>query len=685
MNQCGDREYSQKLKLSQRERAEARLAELPPAGEIDQRPAEEILQDLRVHQIELEMQNDQLRRAQLALEESRDRYLDLYEFAPVGYLTLTPTGLVTNANLSGAALLGVERLKLLQHRFAPYVTPLDRDRWHTLLLSVATHHNRQHADMNIQRPDGSVIHASLDCLCLTNGDQAPTVRVAITDITERKEAEQAIRASQEQLRLFIEQAPLSIAMLNPDMNYLATSRRWIDEFGRGQTDLVGRNYYDVHPDLSAEWQQIHRRALAGEACNNDEDKWVRADGSEHWLRWAVHPWTTATGKVGGIVISAEDITERKRSELALRDTARRKDEFLAMLAHELRNPLAPIRNAAHIIGRLGLDEPKIKWAQEVIETQVSHLAHMVDDLLDISRIVCGKIALKREAVELGPLIDQVIASARLLAEDKELRLTARLPNQAVWLEGAPVRLAQVLLNLLDNAVKYTPPGGQIDFDAHLAGEEIEIVIHDNGSGIHPALLPHVFDLFQQDERSPDRSQGGLGIGLTLVQRLVEMHGGRVAAHSPGQDQGATFTVWLPLGVATPEPVEHPGQSSNEAPPGIRVLVVDDDHAVADSTAVLLDMEGYRAHIAHSGEEALKLVNEFHPQVILLDIGLKGMDGFEAAQRLRELPEGKHLRLIAVTGYGDAETKERALECGCDRFLVKPMVWSALEALLREAV
>ena len=524
------------------------------------RPVEEILHELQVHQIELEMQNEELRRAQLALEESRDRYLDLYEFAPVGYITLSPTGIVANANLTGAALLGVERLKLLHHRFAPCVSPHDRDRWHALLIDVVKHREPKRADVDILRPDGTVAHVRLDCLYLSTENEVPTVRVAITDITEQQEA-----------------------------------------------------------------------------------------------------------------------------EIALRDADRRKDEFLAMLAHELRNPLAPIRNAAHVIGRLGLDEPKIQWAQEVIETQVTHLTRMVDDLLDISRIVRGKITLKRENIAFAALAQQVAASARLLAESKGQQLAVHLPEQPLWLEGDPVRLSQVLLNLLDNAVKYTPEGGRIEFDAHLAGPEIEIAIRDNGSGIRAALLPRVFDLFQQDERNLDRAAMGLGVGLTLVHRLVGMHGGRVTARSAGQDQGATFTVWLPANIgaeplAAPAAPEAPG-----SPAGIRVLVVDDDHAVADSTAVLLELEGYEARIALTGLDALEQVRQYRPQLVLLDIGLKGMDGFETAQRLREMPEGRNLHLIAVTGYGDTETRERALESGCDHFVIKPMAWDALGKLLTETV
>lgn len=384
---------------------------------------------------------------------------------------------------------------------------------------------------------------------------------------------------------------------------------------------------------------------------------------------------------GFIFASSRDVTERKRVERALVEADRHKDEFLAMLAHELRNPLVPIRNAAHVIGRLDLAEPRIKWAQEVIERQVAHLARLVDDLLDVSRIARGKIMLKRETIEFAVLAEQVMQAARPLAESKGHQLTVRLPQEAIQMECDPVRLSQVLFNLLDNAIKYTQDGGRIEFAARMDGPEIEITVRDNGMGIRAELLPRVFDMFQQDERKLDRAQGGLGIGLTLVRRLVGMHGGRVEVSSAGPGQGSIFTVHLPARVMpvplhVPEPV-----SRHSFATGVRVLLVEDDPAVADSTVVLLEMEGYQVRIAESGQAALEQVPEFRPQVVLLDVGLKGMDGLETAQRLRQLPEGRGLCLVAMTGYADSAIRAQARASGCDHFLVKPVTFNALNELL----
>jgi CheY-like chemotaxis protein len=378
-----------------------------------------------------------------------------------------------------------------------------------------------------------------------------------------------------------------------------------------------------------------------------------------------------------------DITERRQAEQALRESDQRKDEFLAMLAHELRNPLVPISNAAHILGRLEVNEPRIKWAQQVIETQVGLLSHMVDDLLDVSRIAHGKITLKLEEIELTALIKQLMQSIAPLAERKGHQLTIRLPGQEVWLKCDQARLSQILFNLFDNAIKYTPDGGRIELEALAAGQEIKISVRDNGMGIAATLLPKVFNLFQQDERGLDRAQGGLGIGLTLVQRLVDQHGGRVAAYSEGAGLGSTFTIWLPATAMAAKPVVAEVKGKRSAATGARVLVVDDDFAVADSTAKMLEIEGYTVRVVDSGQSALEQVPAFRPQVVLLDIGLKGMNGFETAIRLRELPEGRDLFVVALTGYADEKTRARALASGCDHFLVKPVIFDVLDELLRK--
>jgi len=368
-----------------------------------------------------------------------------------------------------------------------------------------------------------------------------------------------------------------------------------------------------------------------------------------------------------------EIRRSRQAEEDLQDANRRKDEFLAMLSHELRNPLAPIRNAVEVIRRLGPREPSLTMARDVVDRQVTHLARLVDELLDVSRISQGKIALKKEPVELGQIVAHSVETVRPLVEARKQRLTVNTPSAPVWLSADFARLSQVIANLLNNASKYTPEGGAIELSAAASAGEAGITVKDNGTGIDRQLLSRVFELFVQGERSLDRSQGGLGIGLTLVKRLVELHQGRVQADSAGPGKGAAFTVSLPcinavLGERPPAAIA--------ARPGIqvygrRVLVVDDNVDAAESTAAFLRLEGHEVKTVTDGAQALAALNVFDPHVVVLDIGLPGLDGYEVARQLRSRGDSNHTLLIAVTGYGQKEDRERAVEAGFDYHFVKP--------------
>lgn len=492
-----------------------------------------------------------------------------------------------------------------------------------------------------------------------------------------------LRRTAENTRLFIKHAPIAIAMFDRDMNYLAASDRWVTECGRGSADLIGRNHYVINPDLPDEWKRVHQQALAGATIKKDEDQWHQANGNPQWLRWAVLPWTHPDGQIGGIIISAEDITARKLNELALVDANRNKDEFLAMLAHELRNPLMPISLAAHVLEHPGLDEKRSRWAVATISDQVKHITRLVDDLLDVSRISLGRIELKRETVELADLAMRAAEAVRPSIEAKGHQLVMKLPDEPVYLDADEVRMTQVLVNLLDNAAKYTPEGGHIELSARVINQEIEIAVRDDGPGLSPALLPHVFELFRQGDRTLDRSQGGLGIGLNLAERMVHLHGGRIRAESPGPGKGSVFTVCLPTQAAVPDPAA--GQSVQ--PPaysGMRVLVVDDDPLITASMSEVLGLHDYVVRVAYSGNEALELVPVFQPQAILLDIGLVGMDGYETARRLRSMPGAQPCRLIAISGYGTAEAMAQSKAAGFDAHLVKPVKYEQIVAELNQA-
>ncbi len=379
-----------------------------------------------------------------------------------------------------------------------------------------------------------------------------------------------------------------------------------------------------------------------------------------------------------------------------RESDRRKDEFLAMLAHELRNPLAPIRNASKVL-RLNPDPEIQRQMGEVIDRQIGHMGRLLDDLLDVSRISRGRITLRREGVDLDEAVNRAVETVRPPADHLGPTLTVTPAAQPITLTADPTRFEQVLINLLTNALKYTDPGGEVRVSVEAAPGEAIVRVSDTGVGIAPEMLSRVFDLFAQADRSLDRSQGGLGIGLTLVRLLVELHGGTVSASSPGLGRGSEFVVRLPTAFEETSPSSvavglagADGVAGADGGAGAvdvvrrRILILDDNAPAAESLAMLVDLSGHEARVAHNGEVALALAPKFRPDVVLLDIGLPGMDGYEVARRLRGLPDAvPTLRLIAVTGYGRDDDRRRGLDAGIDHHLVKPVDYQILERLINE--
>jgi signal transduction histidine kinase/CheY-like chemotaxis protein len=383
---------------------------------------------------------------------------------------------------------------------------------------------------------------------------------------------------------------------------------------------------------------------------------------------------------------AAEFIDNARLYRAIREADRHKGEFLAMLAHELRNPMAPLLNALHLLGLDGVDRAEAERAREVAERQARHLARLVDDLLDVSRISSGKIQLRLGPVDFRAAIAGAVEAARPIIEERRHELSVTPPESPVMLEADSARLEQVLSNLLNNAAKYTEPGGRIDLEAGREGEFAVVRVRDTGIGIAPELLPRVFELFTQAERSLDRSQGGLGIGLTLVRRLVEMHGGSVSAASRGVGQGSEFVVRLPVSTAVgddqaadgecPAPPREPRASEPR-----RVLIVDDNQDAARMLARLLHADGHRVEVVYDGPAALEAARARPPDVVLLDIGLPGMDGYEVARRLRE-QEGPHRALlVALTGYGQEDDVRRSRAAGFDDHRVKPVDLDVLRPLI----
>ena len=370
------------------------------------------------------------------------------------------------------------------------------------------------------------------------------------------------------------------------------------------------------------------------------------------------------------------------AENAVQTPDRSKSEFLAILAHELRNPLAPIRNAVQILNRECALAPESQWALSAIERQVRQMARLIDDLVDVARITSNRFELRRERVDLASVLRLAIETSGTLLRAAGQEFTTVLPESPIYLDADPIRLAQAVSNLLNNAAKFTDRGGHIWLVVERNGSDAVITVRDTGVGISRAMLPHVFEMFTQGEQAHSRTLGGLGIGLTLVKRVVEMHGGTVAADSAGQNMGSTFVIRLPTLVdSSQRPQSKAEDPARMSPPSLRILVVDDNRDAADSLAMLLRTSGNDIRTAYDGAEAVQVANDFEPEVVLLDIGLPNMDGHEVAQRIRQEPWGRRTCLIAVTGWSDEADRARSRAAGFDHHLVKPLDTGHLAQLL----
>ena len=502
---------------------------------------------------------------------------------------------------------------------------------------------------------------------------------------EKARSEHALAMSEERLRLAQAVAEIGAWELDPDARCVHFTAESHELFGLAQGGQA--NLYQVWVSLIDARDRNCLQELI-EACNRlgTAETEYRYRHPERGLRW-IH---TRAGRVDDekaalIVGISMDVTERRKAEEALKDVNHQKDEFLAMLAHELRNPLAPIRNAAQVLRAHSTNVPELEWARTVIERQTRHLVRLVDDLLDVSRMVRGKIELKKTRVEIADLVQHAVDTSQPLIRARRHQLHVNHPPGSLTIEGDLTRLAQVLANLLNNAAKYTDEGGEIWLDVWVEGAEVIVRVRDTGPGISRKLLPHVFDLFTQAERTLDRAQGGLGIGLTLVKLLVEMHGGTVEARNSESRSGAEFIVRLPANTLVPAPQPTDGASVDVNLIGaspLKVLVVDDNVDAADSIALLLSIDGFNAQSVHGAVAALDAVPTFKPDIVLLDIGLPVMDGYEVARRLRTDNPIESMRIVALSGYGQQADRERATRAGFDEYLVKPVEPTVLSQFLR---
>ncbi|MEJ6023327.1 hybrid sensor histidine kinase/response regulator [Ramlibacter sp. PS4R-6] len=468
-----------------------------------------------------------------------------------------------------------------------------------------------------------------------------------------------------------------------DYRFLETNPAFVRE--TGLVNVTGKSMRELVPDNEEHWYEIYGRvARTGQSVRFEQE--AKALG-----RWYdVHAVRLGGAESNRVAVLFSDITQRRNAEESLRrlaeelaETDRRKTEFLATLAHELRNPLAPISNGLHLLKRAG-DPLTQEKAREMMERQLRHMVHLVDDLLDIARISSNKVELRVERLDMATVLAGAVETSAPLVAAAGHTLDVDIPSKPLCVQGDATRLAQIVSNLLNNAAKYTPPGGRIELVAREEGSHAVVRVHDTGVGIPPAELPKVFEMFTQVGRNLDRSQGGLGIGLALVKRLVELHGGTIEARSEGTGRGSTFTLRLPLAIVESRAADAPAShAALAAAPAFRVLVVDDNVDAAESLGTLLQIEGHDVRIAHDGDSALSLAAEFRPRVVFLDIGMPGKDGYQVAREMRALEAMRDATLVALTGWGAQEDRARSRSAGFDHHLTKPAGLASVDALLAE--
>ncbi|MET0334568.1 MAG: PAS domain S-box protein [Rhizobacter sp.] len=522
--------------------------------------------------------------------------------------------------------------------------------------------------------------------CPIKGTDGSVIEVMLIheDVTDRLLADRALRESEAQFRTIADAIPQMVWSTLPDGYHDYYNRQWYEFTGVPPNSTDGEGWNGMfHADDQARAWEVWRHSLRTGERYEIEYRLRHRSGDYRWVLGRAHPVRDDTGAIVRWMGTCTDIHEQKRTRDELLATNRRKDDFLAMLAHELRNPLAPITTAAHLLKRTPNDASKVERSASIIERQVRHMRDLVDDLLDVSRVTRGLVELERQPVDIKGVVASAIEQARPLIEARGHELTMRMAAGDVHVLGDRTRLVQVVANLLNNAAKYTPPNGSLRVSMEV-GERVVLCVADSGMGIDEQLLPQVFDLFTQGERTPDRQQGGLGLGLALVKSLVELHGGSVTAESAGPSLGSTFTVTLPLLHVEPSPAPVP-QHSSEIPvasQALRVMVVDDNQDAGETLGGFLESLGHVVRVEHDPVCALAVADTESFDVFVLDIGLPVVDGYALSGQLRATTHGRKAQYIALTGYGSDHDRQRGNEAGFDHYLVKPADLGELANMIR---
>jgi len=844
------------------QRLQQPAADLPPRMDASS-GADRLAHELSVHQIELEMQNEQLRQAQLQLEATRDRYQDLYEHAPVGYVTIGFDGRILEANRLATIMLGQPLPALHRRRLIEHVASDDHAVFMRSLSLLARGAGMQQVEVRLLRPDRAQRWVSVQMMLVgIEQNESPQCRAALIDITERVQMQQRIA----QLAGIVASSDDAIVGANLERRITSWNGGAERLFGFSADEMIGASLDDlVPPERRAEEATLHRRLRAGERLKYVETERRHRDGHRIPVSMSIAPLLDEAGQVCGSSLIARDITERKRGERALhqrlrqlnllsqtgqalimgshngdspmrhelfdrvrqavgaelymshalgavpdrlrlvsshglseasraalaelplqaslcglvarrrsplvieqlqacelpeaallkadgascyagfpltaggrvcgvaafvsttrerfrdgdlqviqtvcdqvsamldrthlleelhareqslREADRRKDDFIATLAHELRNPLAPIRNAVAVLRHSALGEEQLNLCRDIIDRQVVQMSHLLEDLLDVSRVTRNRIQLRRETFPLQRAVEQALETTRPFIDAQRHRLVLQMPLEPVMVHADLTRLTQVFANLVNNAAKYTDPGGCVTVALERQGTEATLSVRDTGVGIDPAQLGQVFDMFAQLEPSIERSHGGLGIGLSLARGLVELHGGHIDARSDGPGRGSEFIVHLPAPPAAVRAAPPPlpaAAAANDGPPAPhRILVIDDNIDACRTLAALLQLKGQEVRTAFGGHEGLALAQAWRPGIAVVDIGMPDLNGYDVCQRLRAEPWGAGMLLIACTGWGQQEDRERARAAGFDAHVVKPVEPTALLRLLQDA-
>jgi two-component system CheB/CheR fusion protein len=618
------------------------------------------------------------------LRRSEERFRQLADAMPQIVWTCGPDGIVDYCNERWYDFTGFERGKPDGASWDPLIHPDDaprtRDAWQR---SVETGEPYEVGYRLCDRSGAYRWH--LDRALPARDAEGRIVKWfgTCTDIDDQKRAEDRLREQERELRTIADNTPDMLCRMDREFRQVFVNAAVARTIGMRPEQVLGKTGREIglRRELCDLWEAAVRRALEERRQQAVELSCESADGSHHYTARMV-PEEGPSGEVEHVLAVVTDVTDRKRAEDALAAADQRKDEFLATLAHELRNPLAPIQNGLEILAH-ARDAEAASKIRQMMSRQLWHMVRLIDDLLDISRISTGKVTLRKERVSLQTACEIAVEATRAAIEASRHTLDLDLPEDPVWVHADVTRLTQIITNLLTNAVKYTPEGGRITLSVRLEGPDAVARVTDTGLGIPKEMLAEVFEMFTQVNRTLNRAQGGLGIGLALVKKLVDMHGGAIAAQSRGSGQGATFTVRLPAAPLESEPPKAPDPPAPAPAPSerLQILVVDDNEDAAQSLAMLLDFEGHDARAVHTGEAALAAAKEHPPHLVFLDIGLPGMDGYEVARRLRSEPSLRATKIVALTGWGSEDDKRKTRAAGFDDHLTKPIGLPELEALL----